>query len=159
MSVDLQRCSHVCVTHLSLQHGYRFALCQLCRQSRLLRVRLSPRFGCVRCTRPWRDCRVFASTGAGMSDATSNTFRVVQIQTAASAVIVVRNANGRKLFDMEIHGVTISVAVPLDAEIQVDPKSSGSRRARTAGQSSPKLSASEKPTGGNGRWRTELNHE
>jgi uncharacterized linocin/CFP29 family protein len=48
-------------------------------------------------------------------------FRVVQIQTKASADIVVRNAMGRKLFDMNIPGVSVTVAVPLDAEIEVLP--------------------------------------
>lgn len=33
MSVDLQRCSDICVPHLGLQHGYGFALGQLCCQA------------------------------------------------------------------------------------------------------------------------------
>jgi hypothetical protein len=52
---------------------------------------------------------------------TANTFRVVQIQTTASANIVVRNAKGRKLFDMDIPGVTIVLSVPLNATIEIEP--------------------------------------
>jgi hypothetical protein len=62
---------------------------------------------------------------------TSNTVRVVQIQTAASAgvtQIVVRNGAGKKLFDMDIPGVTIVIAVPLDAEIKIEPDRRGEDR-------------------------------
>jgi hypothetical protein len=55
---------------------------------------------------------------------TANTFRVVQIQTTASAGLthlVVRNAKGRKLFDMDIPGVTIVLSVPLNATIEIEP--------------------------------------
>ena len=48
-------------------------------------------------------------------------FRVVQIQTTASAHLVVRNANGRKLFDIDIHGVTVTITTPLNAEIRIKP--------------------------------------
>ena len=52
-------------------------------------------------------------------------FRVIQIQTKTSTQIVVRNAKGRKLFDMEIQGLTIVLSVPVDAEIQVEPSPRG----------------------------------
>jgi hypothetical protein len=56
-----------------------------------------------------------------MTPPLANTFRVVQIQTKASANIVVRNAKGRKLFDMDIDGVPITVTTPLAAKIQIEP--------------------------------------
>jgi hypothetical protein len=63
-----------------------------------------------------------------MTPPVANTFRVVQIQTKASANIVVRNAKGRKLFDMDIHGVTITITTPLNAEIKIAPKTAGNLR-------------------------------
>ena len=48
-------------------------------------------------------------------------FRAVQIQTTAPTQIVVRNANGKKIFDMEIHGVTVTVTTTQDAEINIEP--------------------------------------
>jgi hypothetical protein len=51
----------------------------------------------------------------------ANQLRVVQIQTKASADILVRNAMGRKLFDMNIPGVSVTVAVPPDAKIKIEP--------------------------------------
>jgi hypothetical protein len=60
-----------------------------------------------------------------MSGGTSNTFKVVQIQTKAAAQIVIRNGAGKKLFDMDVHGVTISLAVSADAEIKVEPVERG----------------------------------
>ena len=57
--------------------------------------------------------------------------QVVQIQTAASAgvtQIVVRNGAGKKLFDMDIPGGTIVIAVPLDAEIKIEPDRRGEDR-------------------------------
>ena len=56
-----------------------------------------------------------------MSNETSNIFRVVQIQTKASADIVVRNGKGRKLFEMNLPGVSVAVTVPTDAEIKIEP--------------------------------------
>ena len=48
------------------------------------------------------------------------TFKVLRVKTEAAAHIVVRNAKGRKLFDMDVQqGVTIVIAVPVDAEIKV----------------------------------------
>jgi hypothetical protein len=52
-------------------------------------------------------------------------FKVVQIQTKALADIVVRNAKGRKPFDMNISGVTVVIAVPVDSKIKVEPKTAG----------------------------------
>ncbi len=63
-----------------------------------------------------------------MSDGTSNTFRVVQIQTKASADIVVRNAKGRKLFDMDLLGVTVTITTPQNAEIKIEPDQTGEDR-------------------------------
>ena len=47
--------------------------------------------------------------------------KVVQLKTKASAHVVIRNGAGRKLFDMDIPGVTVTITVPLDAEIKVEP--------------------------------------
>lgn len=54
-------------------------------------------------------------------------FRVVLIKTTRSTHVVVRNAKGRKLFDMDIPGVTLTLSVPLDAEITIEPDK-GARR-------------------------------
>ena len=48
------------------------------------------------------------------------TFKVLRIKTEAAAHIVVRNAKGRKLFDLYVSGISITVAVPMDAEIKID---------------------------------------
>ena len=54
------------------------------------------------------------------------TAKVLRVKTEAAAHVVIRNAAGKKLFDMYIHGVIIAIAVPKDAEIQIQPKSKGS---------------------------------
>ncbi len=62
---------------------------------------------------------------------TANTFRVVQIKTTAREThVVVRNASGRKLFDMWVPGVSIAVAVPADATIQIEPSPARSQTAK-----------------------------
>jgi hypothetical protein len=48
-------------------------------------------------------------------------FKVVLIQTTAAAGIVLRNGAGKKLFDLHLSGVSISVAVPSDADIRIEP--------------------------------------
>jgi hypothetical protein len=60
-----------------------------------------------------------------MRDGPSNTFRVVQIQTRASADIVVRNAKGRKLFEINLPGVSVTVTIPTDGEIKIEPDRRG----------------------------------
>jgi hypothetical protein len=52
------------------------------------------------------------------------TFKVLRVRTAAEAHIVVRNAKGRKLFDLYVSGISITVAVPMGAGIKID----GARR-------------------------------
>jgi hypothetical protein len=49
------------------------------------------------------------------------TAKVLQVKTEAAAHVVIRNAAGRKLFDMTMPGLTLVVAVSADAEIKVDP--------------------------------------
>ena len=51
----------------------------------------------------------------------SDAFKVVHIQTTATTHIVIRNGAGKKLFDMDLPGVSITVAVSADAEIKVTP--------------------------------------
>jgi len=50
------------------------------------------------------------------------TAKVLRVKTEAPAHVVIRKGAGKKLFDMYIHGVIIAIAVPKDAEIQVDPR-------------------------------------
>jgi len=47
--------------------------------------------------------------------------KVLQIQTSSDTHLVVRNAAGRKLFEVDLPGVTIVITVPADAEIKVEP--------------------------------------
>jgi hypothetical protein len=47
------------------------------------------------------------------------TFKVLQIKTEAAAHVVVRNAKGRKLFDLQVPGVSITVAVPSNTELKI----------------------------------------
>jgi hypothetical protein len=49
------------------------------------------------------------------------TAKVLRVKTETAAHIVIRNAAGRKLFDMTIPGLTLVVAVSADAEIKVEP--------------------------------------
>ena len=55
--------------------------------------------------------------GAGMK-----TSRVLWLKTKAAAHIVIRNGAGKKLFEMDLPGVCITVTVPLTAAIEVVPK-------------------------------------
>jgi hypothetical protein len=48
-------------------------------------------------------------------------FKVMQLKTEATAHVVVRNRAGKKLLDIYLPGVSISLAVPSDAEIKVEP--------------------------------------
>ncbi len=52
------------------------------------------------------------------------TVRVVQVKTDAAAHVVIRSRAGKKLFDIYLPGVSITIAIPADAEIKVDPKGS-----------------------------------
>lgn len=49
------------------------------------------------------------------------TVKVLRVKTGAAARIVVRNGTGKKLFDMDVLGVSITIAVPSDAVIRIDP--------------------------------------
>ncbi len=49
------------------------------------------------------------------------TAKVVQLKTEAAAHIVIRNGAGKKLFDMDLPGVSITIAVPAEAEIKITP--------------------------------------
>ena len=51
----------------------------------------------------------------------ANQLRVVQIQTKAMARVLARNGAGHKLFEMDIRGVSVTVATPLNAEINIEP--------------------------------------
>jgi hypothetical protein len=48
------------------------------------------------------------------------TAKVVQVQTKAAAHVVVRDRSGRKLFEVDLTGVRIVVAVASDAVIAVE---------------------------------------
>ena len=60
-----------------------------------------------------------------MSGGTSNTFKVAHIQTKAAAQVVIRNRAGKKLFEIDVAGVSITVAVSPDAEIKIEPDKRG----------------------------------
>lgn len=49
------------------------------------------------------------------------TAKVLRVITNAVAQIVIRNGAGKKLFDIDLPGVSITVTVPLDVEIRVEP--------------------------------------
>ena len=53
--------------------------------------------------------------------------KVLRVKTEADSHIVVRNRAGKKLFDLDLPGVSVTLVVPPDAEIRVD---SGSRKPR-----------------------------
>jgi hypothetical protein len=48
--------------------------------------------------------------------------KVLRVKTNAVAQIVIRNGTGKKLFEISLSGVSITVTVPMDAEIQTEPR-------------------------------------
>jgi hypothetical protein len=53
-------------------------------------------------------------------------FKVLQVKTEDAAThVVIRNAAGRKLFDMTMPGLTLVVTVSADANIQIDGAKNG----------------------------------
>ena len=50
----------------------------------------------------------------------TQTFKVVHIQTKASAQVVIRNRAGKKLFDIDVAGVSITMSCAADAEIKIE---------------------------------------
>jgi len=60
--------------------------------------------------------------GVGMK-----TPKVLRLKTIAVAHIVIRNGAGKKLFEMDLPGVCITVTVPLTAAIEVEPKHEDTR--------------------------------
>ena len=52
----------------------------------------------------------------------SLTSKVLRITTPSPTHLVVRNAHGHKLFEVQIPGVAVTVAVPADAEIRIEPE-------------------------------------
>jgi len=48
--------------------------------------------------------------------------KVLRLKTDANSHIVVRNRVGKKLFEIDLPGVSVTFAVPQDAEIQVDAR-------------------------------------
>jgi len=51
------------------------------------------------------------------------TAKVLRVKTETAAHIVIRSGTGKKLFDIELSGVSITVTVPPDEEIKVEPAS------------------------------------
>lgn len=49
------------------------------------------------------------------------TAKVLRVQTEAAAHIVIRNGTGRKLFEVDLPGVTVVLSVSSDAVINVEP--------------------------------------
>ncbi len=56
------------------------------------------------------------------------TAKVLRVKTKAAAHIVLRSGAGKKLFDLDLPGVSITVTVPSDGEIQVEPDSARGKR-------------------------------
>jgi hypothetical protein len=52
-------------------------------------------------------------------------------QTKTSAHVVIRNEAGKKLFDLYVTGISITVAVPMDAEIKMKERASDKRIPQT----------------------------
>lgn len=50
------------------------------------------------------------------------TKKVLQVKTSAQTKLVVRSSTGRKLFDIDSLGVTVTFAVPKDADIKLKPR-------------------------------------
>ena len=51
--------------------------------------------------------------------------KVLRIKTEAAAHVTIRDGAGKKLFDMDVpEGVSVTVAVAGNADIQVDPQPS-----------------------------------
>ena len=60
-----------------------------------------------------------------------STFRVVQIRTTAREThVVVRNTKGRKLFEMDIPGVALTLSVPINAKITIEPDPFAAKKGR-----------------------------
>jgi hypothetical protein len=54
------------------------------------------------------------------------TVKVLQVKTEDAAThVVIRNAVGRKIFDMALPGLTLVVTVSADANIQIDGAKNG----------------------------------
>lgn len=49
------------------------------------------------------------------------TVKVLQVKTETAAHMVIRNGAGKNLFEIELSGVSITVTVPPDGEIKVEP--------------------------------------
>ncbi len=55
------------------------------------------------------------------------TAKVLRVKTETAAHIVIRNGTGKKLFEMDLPGVCITVMVPLTAAIELEPKHEDAR--------------------------------
>jgi len=51
----------------------------------------------------------------------SLTSKVLRITTQSSTHLVVRDAHGHNICELQIPGVAVTVAVPADAEIRIEP--------------------------------------
>jgi hypothetical protein len=49
------------------------------------------------------------------------TAKVLQVKTEAAAYIVIRNGAGRKLFEVDLPGVTVVLSVSSDTAINIEP--------------------------------------
>jgi hypothetical protein len=49
------------------------------------------------------------------------TAKVLQVKTEAAAYIVIRNGAGRKLFEVDLPGVTVLLSAISDAVINIEP--------------------------------------
>jgi hypothetical protein len=62
------------------------------------------------------------------------TTKVLRVKTETAAHIVIRNGAGKKLFDIDLSGVSITVTIPPDGEIRVEPNLHRSQETNTRQQ-------------------------
>src|SRR5882762_1078453 len=74
--------------------------------------------------------------GKGGPVKSNRNWKALRVKTEAATHIVVRNGTGKKLCDIDVIGVSITVTVPPDAEIDLEPGPSKSLRAQSASQRS-----------------------
>lgn len=79
----------------------------------------------------------------------TKTVKAAQLKTESKARVVIRDGAGHKLFEIDIHGVSIAVTTPLGTEIAVFDPNSGTCQtiddlSRTLSEHIAKMSPKEK---------------
>jgi hypothetical protein len=60
--------------------------------------------------------------------------KVLRVKTEAATHIVIRDGAGKKLCDIDVFGMSITVTVPPKAKIEVEPRPTKSQGTRSASQ-------------------------